>query len=245
MSRPLVSIDAFPACAPHHHGGAIVAVDVIRATTTAVTAVATGRRCLPATSVADAFRLRTELGDAILAGELGGDMPAGFDLQNSPAALDARTHVERPVILLSSSGTALMHAAHGAEAVYLGCLRNAVAVARHIAGRHDRVAVIGAGSRGEFRREDQIGCAWIAAALLDLGYDAADRRTHEIVARWRTAPADACGTGRSAQYLRRTGQLADLEFVLGHVNDLDLVCAFAEGEVTVEAAASPRAAAGA
>ena len=28
-----------------------------------------------------------------------------------------------------------------------------------------RVAVIGAGSKGEFREEDQICCAWIAAGL--------------------------------------------------------------------------------
>jgi hypothetical protein len=34
-----------------------------------------------------------------------------------------------------------------------------------------------------------------------------------------------------AEYLRRTGQLADLDFVLSHLDDVDAVFAFADGEL--------------
>jgi len=231
MGRTVV-IDRFAEQASAYVDGyAIVAVDVIRATTTAVTAVAQGRRCFPVPSLDAARRLRARLADALLAGEVDGRMPAGFTLNNSPATLAARRDVSRPVILLSSSGTRLMHAARQCEAAYVACFRNAAAVARHLARRHENIAVIGAGSRGEFRKEDQICCAWIAASLLDAGYEPRDRRTVTIVERWRDAPARACADGKSAAYLRRSGQLRDLAFVLTHVDDLDAPCAVEGDEI--------------
>jgi len=230
--RGTVVIDALPERAGRYVADhAVVAIDVIRATTTAVTVATLGRRCFPVPSVEDALRLRARIGDALLGGELQGDTPEGFDVGNSPVALAARDDVDRPLILLSSSGTRLLHAVRHADAVYVACLRNAAAVARHLVGRHRRIAVIGAGSRGEFRREDKVCCAWIAAALVDAGYAPADASTARLVARWGTAGVAACAHGRSADYLRRTDQLADLDFVLAHVNDLDEAFALAGDEV--------------
>jgi len=56
----------------HREGYAIVAIDVIRATTTAVTAVASGRRCFPVPSVEAAKLLKSKLTNPLLAGEVGG-----------------------------------------------------------------------------------------------------------------------------------------------------------------------------
>src|SRR5687768_5970377 len=158
-----VVIDCLPEnVARYRSGYAVVAVDVIRATTTLVTAAARGRRCYVADSIENARACAARLDSALLVGELPGDIPPGFHLSNSPAAMDARTDVERPMVLVSSSGTRLLCRARDCEAVYVGCLRNYQAVARHIDGRHERIAVIGAGTHGEFREEDQICCAWIA-----------------------------------------------------------------------------------
>jgi phosphosulfolactate phosphohydrolase-like enzyme len=98
LHAPTVVIDCFPASAARYGGEcAIVAVDVIRATTLAITAVSTGRRCLVAASLEDAVALRDRLGNALLVGELGGNMPHGFDMNNSPADLVARDDIECPV----------------------------------------------------------------------------------------------------------------------------------------------------
>ncbi|HEV2998884.1 MAG TPA: 2-phosphosulfolactate phosphatase, partial [Solirubrobacteraceae bacterium] len=103
---PKVAIDCFhehlPAVAEET---AIVAIDVIRATTTALTAVACGRRLYPAGSIEAAVRLAADLDRPILAGELGGVQPYGFDLQNSPVQIEALEGSTRPIILLSTSGT--------------------------------------------------------------------------------------------------------------------------------------------
>jgi 2-phosphosulfolactate phosphatase len=219
-----VIIDCFPAsvAARYAEGYAIVAVDVIRATTMAVSAVESGRRCLCAASLDDAFHLAARLEQPLLAGELAGDMPAGFHLNNSPAELLRRADTDRPLVMLSSSGTQLMlAAARYGDAAYVACLRNYAATARYLAGRHRNIAVVGAGSRNEFREEDQMCCAWIAEALLNAGYAPGTNQTARIVERWSGAPPEACCISHSVDYLRRSGQMQDLAFVLQHVNDLD------------------------
>ena len=217
-----VVIDCFPESVERYADGwAVVAIDVIRATTVAITAVATGRRCFPVPSLKAAMRTARRLENPLLCGELGGIMPEGFEISNSPAEVAERTDVERPLVLVSTSGTQLIDNARACAAVFLACFRNHASVARYLAGYYRRVAVIGAGSRGEFREEDQMCCAWVAQALMEAGYRAGGERTAEIVERWRGKPPHACAQGNSAAYLRRSGQTNDLDFTLTHVNDLE------------------------
>ncbi|HXA52511.1 MAG TPA: 2-phosphosulfolactate phosphatase [Candidatus Acidoferrum sp.] len=215
----------------YHPGWAIVAVDVIRATTTAITAAATGRRCFPAPNVEAALTIARRFSNPLLAGESSGTMPIAFEMDNSPSQLAARSDTHRPLVLVSSSGTKVIHEAAGCEAVYLGCFRSHSRLVGHLASRHARVAVIGAGSKGEFREEDQICCAWIAAGLMSKGYQAGSPQTTDVVSRWRDAPPAACLCSRSVAFLRRTGQLSDLDFILGHIDDLPGVFEIRNGEV--------------
>jgi 2-phosphosulfolactate phosphatase len=228
-----VVVDCFAESAPAYRDGyAAVAIDVIRATTTAITAVETGRECYPVPSIEAALPLAAKLNDPLLAGELGGNMPYGFEVTNSPAELASRTDVERPLILLSTSGTKLIHeAAAAADAVFVAALRNYGATARDLAERFDKVAVLGAGTRGEFRQEDQMCCALLADKLIEAGFEPQDDRTDTIVRRWRGQPIDAITESKSVAYLRNTGQLEDLEFVLGHVDDVDRAFEFRDGRV--------------
>jgi 2-phosphosulfolactate phosphatase len=229
-----VVIDCFPESVKRYRKGyGVVVIDVVRATTTAVTAVAMGRRCFPVPCLETAFRLRGRLDHALLVGELGGRMPDGFDMNNSPAELELRSDIFRPAILLSSSGTTLIHAAGECAIAYLACFRNYTAVASHLAGRHTKVAIIGAGSRGEFREEDQMCCAWIARDLIKAGYQPKDDSTVQIVERWKSVPPSACLEGKSANYLRESGQVRDLDFILAHVNDLDAVFTLQHNEVVM------------
>jgi 2-phosphosulfolactate phosphatase len=152
-------------------------------------------------------------------------------MDNSPSKLALLSHFVGPVVLLSSSGTVLMHEARKCAVSYVACFRNFDATARYICGRHRSVAIIGAGSRGEFREEDQMCCAWMARHLVEQGYKAKNRHTEELVERWRGVPPSACAGGKSATFLRSTGQSKDLDFVLTHVNDLDGVYTMQKGEV--------------
>src|SRR5664279_4973193 len=120
-----VVIDCFPESVTRWRDGyAVIVVDVVRATTTAVTAVALGRRCFPVATLGEAFTLADKLDNPLLVGELQGSMPKGFDITNSPTALVARTDLHRPVVLLSSTGTRLCQAALQCVAAFPACLRN-------------------------------------------------------------------------------------------------------------------------
>ncbi len=235
MSRTFV-IDGLPENASRYRNGyAVVAVDVIRATTTAISAVSMGRACYPVESVDAAFHLARKLQRPLLAGEIRGEMPYGFEINNSPAELAERRDTVRPLILVSSSGTPLILSARGCEALYLACFRNSAAIGRRLARTtHQRIALLGAGSRGEFREEDQICCAWIGAHLTLSGFVPKNESTARILNRWANArPAD-CLISRSAEYLKRTGQMKDLHFILDKIDDLDQTFILQNDEVVME-----------
>jgi 2-phosphosulfolactate phosphatase len=232
-----VAIDCFPECLDlYRNGYALVAVDVIRATTTAVTGVALGRRCFPVPSIEAAVPLAARLTNPLLVGELGGNMPYGFDMNNSPALLERRTDIHRPMIILSTAGTRLVCGAQDSQAMYVACLRNYTAQAAYLIEHHPKVAVIGAGARGEFRSEDQLCCAWIAELLVNAGYEPENVQTLSIIDQWSGISVEAIAEGPSAEYLRKSGQSEDLDFIMSHVNDLDEIYRFERGQVMKHAA---------
>jgi 2-phosphosulfolactate phosphatase len=216
-----VKIDCLPESVElYKKGYAVVAVDVIRATTTAITAVLMGRRCFPVPNTEVALSLSRKLADPLMVGELGGDVPSGFEVTNSPAILAGRKDIERPMILLSSSGSKIMYEAQFADAGYVACLRNYSAQVEHLARHHSRIVIIGAGSRGEFREEDQLCCAWIGRGLLHHGFMPEDQMTADVIERWRDASVEGMLVSNSVKYLRRTDQLEDLEYILQHIDDV-------------------------
>lgn len=237
-SRKTVAIDYLPESAALYGAGwAVVAVDVIRATTTAITAAAAGWRCFPMPSIETALSLAGEFENPLLAGESGGEVPAGFEMDNSPALLAGRSDTCRPLVLVSSSGTKLIHAASECDALYLSSFRSYSALGDYLPGRHARIAIIGAGSHGEFREEDQACCAWLAAGLMRHNYVALNARTGSLVARWRHKPPEACLSSRSVSFLKRTGRLHDLDFIFSHINDLVDAFSVRDGEVLCHRAA--------
>lgn len=220
MRRGSVTIDRFPdAVDDYDRSFVVVAVDVFRATTTAVTALSKGRRCLPVATADQAFEVGAGLPEALYAGEMRGVMPEGFEIQNSPTLIDRRSDIDRPMVLLSSAGTELIWRARDHAAVFAACFRNYGAQADVLADDGRDVVLIGAGGRGEFRIEDKIGCALIARALLEAGFDSSPE-TRTFADRWSSVDLQQIAEGTSAQYLRASGQEYDLAFVLEHIDDV-------------------------
>jgi 2-phosphosulfolactate phosphatase len=228
--RRSVSVARYPSLGTAD-GSTVVGVDVIRATTTAVTAVAAGRRCFPVSSIEAAVPLAARLEHPLLVGELGGNMPFGFDLQNSPVEMDRPVELDRPVILLSTSGTALLCESAARGITYAACLRNVRAQAQRLIAEHEHVVLLAGESRGEFREEDRLCCARIARHLLEAGYEPRNALVEQIVKHWGEAPDDAFLSGNSVRYLDATGQYHDVEFILEHIDDLDTVYEMRGGEL--------------
>jgi 2-phosphosulfolactate phosphatase len=136
MRPPLtVDIALAPALVPPAHpsdGAVYVVIDVIRATTTLCALFERGvRRVLIAPGIAEARTARERLGEGyLLAGEVGGARPPGFDLGNAPSEL-ADVHLrDREIIFATTNGTRALHACRAGRAVSTGAFRDAAAVVR-------------------------------------------------------------------------------------------------------------------
>lgn len=222
--RRTVLIDAFPDSAFRHREHAAVAcVDVMLATTTLVTAAEQGRAVAVAGTASDLRALSAVLPDPLVAGSLPGAAPGSFEAKDGPRALLRPETKGRPLLLASPPGTELVVNAAVAARVLLACFRNVSATARALAGQR-RVALLAAGWHEEFSCEDQMATAWIAARLLDAGFEAEDRHTAEVVRRWSGISPVLAGWGNSAAQLRREGRGDEVEFVLAHVDDIAQPC---------------------
>lgn len=151
-------------------GGIAVVIDVLRASTTMITALARGAgRILPAADVEEARRRAAALGAAaVLGGERGGVRIAGFDLGNSPAEYTADRVAGRTVVITTTNGTAALAACGAARGVLVGAMLNRTAVAA--AARRcatldgcDAVHLVCAGTDGVVAAEDVLA----AGAILD------------------------------------------------------------------------------
>jgi 2-phosphosulfolactate phosphatase len=140
-----------------------VVVDVIRATTTAGVYLKEGARALVLAPSLEAARLLRAPGE-VLAGEVGGLRPPGFDLGNSPR--EAKGVAGRVVVMATTNGTKAAHAARSAAHLLLGSLQNATATARLAAALGEEVALVCAGKEGQVALDDLYAAGVIARGLL-------------------------------------------------------------------------------
>ena len=85
-----------------------------------------------------------------------------------------------------------------------------------------------------------MGCAWVAEKLVNAGYKAETTETKEIISHWSGKSPEEIRGGESAEYLKRTGQIHDLEFILYHIDDIDVVPMFENGKLIQVSGKSPR-----
>lgn len=238
MTKKLVRIDALADSAGRHPGyDAIVCVDVLLSATTLVTAVGQGRRVLVARDAWQASRLQAGVADSML---LTDALESPDDaLHFAGPALLARGPERRPLVHVSPLA-GMMAAAPPRASVYIACVRNLDATANELARRHERVVILGAGDRGEVCSEDQMTAAWLAVRLRQRGFELEGRNTVGEVQRWGGFDPSLIALSRSAERLRTRGRGAEVDFVLGHVDDLDVVCSCAGNEVRDPAAERPQ-----
>jgi phosphosulfolactate phosphohydrolase-like enzyme/GNAT superfamily N-acetyltransferase len=148
--------------------GVAVAVDVIRAYTTAAYGLAAGAREIFLTAtVEEALALREEIPGALAMGEINGLRPPEFDLGNSPSALAGLDLAGRILIHRTSAGTQGAVRAARASALFGASFVVAGATARAIrALQPDEVTLIETGVRPKDSAEEDVAMADYLDALL-------------------------------------------------------------------------------
>lgn len=150
-------------------GGAAVVIDVLRATTTMLHALAAGcRRILPCATIEESRQLAASLpaGEALLAGERGGRPIPGFDLGNSPRECTPQRCRDRTLVMTTSNGTrALLHATN-AERVLIAAFTNFSAVCEQLRDEKRPVNVLCAGDAGGVALEDALLAGALVGAIV-------------------------------------------------------------------------------
>ncbi len=151
--------------AKHGRGRTAIVIDVLRATTSIVTAIMNGvSSIVPVMTSEEAFRMREKHG-YLLAGEENGLMIQGFDFGNSPLEFERNRVKGKTLVLCTSNGTKAIVKASAAEEVVLASFLNASSVAASAARLGRDVVILCAGTIGQESLEDTVCGGMIADAL--------------------------------------------------------------------------------
>ena len=200
-------------------GGVVVVIDVLRASTTMITALAHGAAgIVPVADVDEARRLAGELGPRmVLGGERGGLRIPGFDLGNSPREYTAERVAGQTVVITTTNGTAALYACSDAREIVVGAIVNRLAVAetvRRLAGGQGVVHLVCAGTDGVVSAEDVLAAgAILDAASADGRNDVLDEAAREALAFFRRVAASGdVAVALVAEFCRSPGgaNLVDL-----------------------------------
>jgi 2-phosphosulfolactate phosphatase len=141
-------------------GRAVVVIDVLRATSSIVTALSAGAKAVvPAATSEEAVRLTANLekDGIVLAGERRMIKIEGFGLGNSPREMTAEAVAGKTIVLATTNGTPALVAAQGGDPVLVAAALNFHAVAERaralFAERGDLVLMC-AGRERQFALED-------------------------------------------------------------------------------------------
>ena len=201
-------------------GVTALVIDVLRASTTIITALTNGCDAIvPVADPAEARRraLATQNGGALVAGERQGEPIPGFDLSNSPVEFQSPRVRGKTVYFTTSNGTRALLVARAADAIGVMALVNVTAAAAWAVDAGRDVVILCAGSHGRHSLEDwtcgglavdRILAAVPTAVLTDAARDALEtgrryaaevgRLKHDapwarkLIAAGRSADVDAC-----------------------------------------------------
>lgn len=141
--------------------GLTVVIDVCRAFSSAAFLASRGtREIYPVGTVNEAFQMRQRLYNCLLAGEVKGRKPEGFDLGNSPSEILASRYIGQCAVQRTSAGTQGIINAQYAQEVLTGAFVNASAIVRYIQqARPETISLVCMGKEAARECEEDTLCA--------------------------------------------------------------------------------------
>jgi 2-phosphosulfolactate phosphatase len=188
-----------------------VVFDILRATSSMVTALAGGaREIYPVRTLEEAFALRAEMPGLFLAGERNGERPDRFDFGNSP--LEFQEARGAKIAWTTTNGTIALRACEAADRVLIGALLNLKTIADELNwNAPERVLVVCAGTFETFALEDAYAAGRLIQELPEAALtDAAQAAL--AVARSFLDPLTALKTATNGQVLLGKGRGKEVEW---------------------------------
>jgi len=148
-------------------GSTAVVFDVLRATSTILSALANGAASIrPVATLDEAWALHREFPASLVGGERDGLKVEGFHFGNSPLEYTREAVESREIIQTTTNGTVALRAVARAKCVLIGALLNLDALAAYLRGsKPEHLLLICAGSWSEFSLEDALAAGGLMARL--------------------------------------------------------------------------------
>jgi 2-phosphosulfolactate phosphatase len=211
----------------------VVVVDIFRATTTMVSALAFGASKIRAVStVEEALSLKSH--GFMIAGERGGQKVEGFDFGNSPFEVQKESIKGKSIAITTTNGTLSINKSSAAKEQILGSFNNFTATIDYIKKSNLDVLVLCAGWKGSVNLEDTYYAGALIEAL-EQNYIALTDSCRLAVALYQQNQSTGYEFLRKADHalrLIRIGYECDIEFCLQR--DLfDMVAIVRNGDIVV------------
>lgn len=147
------------------HGKNILIVDIFRATTSMITALANDVISItPFKSLEECEAMKQK--DYIIAGERDGKKVESFDLGNSPLSYLNHTFSKRKIAMTTTNGTLAIEAVKEiANRVIIGAFINFNATIEYLKNQEEDLVILCAGWKGKFNLEDSLYAGAIAYFL--------------------------------------------------------------------------------
>jgi 2-phosphosulfolactate phosphatase len=145
-------------------GKLVVVVDIFRATSTMVAALAHGVTEIIPFADLESCRAMQEQG-YLIAGERNGLTAPGFELGNSPVAFLEGNYAGKKLSMTTTNGTLAIEKSKGAAQILIGAFPNLQATATYIQSQNLDVLIHCAGWKGRFNLEDSLYAGALVQAL--------------------------------------------------------------------------------
>ena len=145
-------------------GKIVVVVDIFRATSTMVAAIANGvEEILPFADL-EACRVMKEKG-FLIGGERNGLTAPGFEMGNSPVAYLSGAYAGQKLAMTTTNGTQAIDKSKGAAEILIGAFPNLQATVSYIQAQENDVLIHCAGWKGHFNLEDSLFAGALVKSL--------------------------------------------------------------------------------
>ena len=200
-------------------GSSVVVIDVLRASTTIISALSAGARTVyPCREVSEALRIAGQLESAVvLGGEREGLRIEGFHLGNSPSEYTSEVVDGKHIVFTTTNGTLAMESCRMADRVLVGAFANQSTVVEYLATQ-PQVDLVCAGTHGEVTREDVLFAGAVVAGLRrsTTTMNDASRLARDAWCHLESAPPDmltkALRDSQGGRNLVKIGHAADIAY---------------------------------
>ncbi|WP_143960131.1 2-phosphosulfolactate phosphatase [Litoribacter populi] len=143
----------------------VIVVDIFRATSTMVTALANGVQSItPVENLETCRQMASE--DYVIAGERNGKTAEGFVLGNSPLSYLDEAYLHKKVAMTTTNGTlAIEKSKNGSAEILVGAFLNLHATAEYLKEKEHDIIIHCAGWKGKYNLEDSLYAGALIEAL--------------------------------------------------------------------------------